>query len=337
MKNPASFPLHCALCLGVILAGCHPSRDGDHDHDHGFPSAPDSGRVPGGSVDQDGHPVLSLSEEARQSAGIEIRPAASAELPREVRGYARVLDPTPLIALAAERASARNALATSTREAERVRTLLQDGGNASERSLEQAESARRDAEIAVHAIELRLAAAWGSTLAETGDLTGLAEALAKGNELLVRLDLPAGDSVGQPEGGRFVTLDEAEATVAGRFLGPAPSMDPQTQGASFFFRIESNDAGLRPGQALTGWIREHGPLVTGVIVPGGAIVRARGGAWVYLREDESQFSRRTVQLGQPVDEGWLVTEGLKEGDLLVVAGAQMLFSEELKSGIQFGD
>ena len=46
------------------------------------------------------------------------------------------------------------------------------------------------------------------------------------------------------------------------------------------------------------------------------------------------FARREVVQARPVDAGWFVSEGFKPGEKIVVAGAQLLLSEELKSKFQ---
>ncbi len=42
------------------------------------------------------------------------------------------------------------------------------------------------------------------------------------------------------------------------------------------------------------------------------------------------IARKEIELERPLDGGWFVHEGLKPGDKVVTAGAQQLFSEEVK-------
>jgi len=56
-----------------------------------------------------------------------------------------------------------------------------------------------------------------------------------------------------------------------------------------------------------------------------------------LQTSETQFTRRDIRLDHPTGSGWLIPTGLTSADRLVITGAQMLFSEELKFRIQLGD
>ena len=88
---------------------------------------------------------------------------------------------------------------------------------------------------------------------------------------------------------------------------------------------------LRPGAVVTAWLGTLGPAENGVIVPRSAIVRHEGGAFVYVQSSDDAFERRRVELTRPTENGWFVDEPLRPGERAVVAGAQQLLSEELKS------
>jgi multidrug efflux pump subunit AcrA (membrane-fusion protein) len=55
---------------------------------------------------------------------------------------------------------------------------------------------------------------------------------------------------------------------------------------------------------------------------------------VWIRSADDQFTRREVEHARPVEGGWFVAEGFKPGEKIVVGGAQLLLSEELKSKFQ---
>jgi len=75
-------------------------------------------------------------------------------------------------------------------------------------------------------------------------------------------------------------------------------------------------------------------LLTGVVVPHAAVVYAEGKTWAYVQTGADTFMRREVHLDHLTQDGWLITSGLAVGERVVVTGAQMLLSEELKSQIQ---
>ena len=65
-----------------------------------------------------------------------------------------------------------------------------------------------------------------------------------------------------------------------------------------------------------------------------ALVRVASATWAYVQVDAEAFARRNVTPTYAVPEGWFVTAGFTPGEHVVVAGAQTLLSEELKSQIQ---
>jgi len=114
----------------------------------------------------------------------------------------------------------------------------------------------------------------------------------------------------------------------------APSVDPKTLGASILLRVPVEVPGWRPGVAVTAYLAAAGEAREGVEVPRAAVVRAMGGAWVYVESGADQFMRQGISTDQPTGKGWFVGEGLKAGERVVVTGAVLLLSEEMKSQIQ---
>jgi hypothetical protein len=72
----------------------------------------------------------------------------------------------------------------------------------------------------------------------------------------------------------------------------------------------------------------------GVIVPASAVVWHGGKAWAYVKEDADRFVRKPVSTSQEMGNGWFTAEGLEADDKVVVSGAQLLLSEELKFQIR---
>ena len=69
--------------------------------------------------------------------------------------------------------------------------------------------------------------------------------------------------------------------------------------------------------------------------PPSSIVREQGRAWVYLRVNETQFEREEVEPLSNSENGHWRLKGLRKKSPLpvVTKGAEILLSEELKSGI----
>ncbi len=225
----------------------------------------------------------------------------------------------------------------SSKEYQRLKTLFAQGQNASAKALESAQAAMQRDQIALQTAEAQLVTAWGKSIVEQPDLAAFVASLARLECVVVRLDLPAGDSVSEAPVGAQLVLPGTNAPLAARFLGRATTTDPQVQGAGFLFAATNATARLAPGLALTGLLQLPGAPLHGVVVPNAAIVRAAERAWVYVQTGDTTFERRELALDQPVAGGWFVTSGLAPADRLVVTGAQTLLSEERKTQIKIGD
>lgn len=288
------------------------------------------------SRDDKGNVVITMDDDTQGDNGINVAKVESAQWDRELKGYGRVLDPAPLAALLNELATDEAAYVASSNELARLKTLAAQG-NASERAMQTGEAAALHDRLAVQSAKDRLALAWGKTVAGRTASPAFLNSLVALKKMLVRIDLPGGEiPPAAPAGARIVSL--GGTTLEGKLLGPAPTVDPQTEGRGFFFLVETNMAGLAPGEAVTGFIKIEGQPLTGVIVPQAAVVRTEGSGWAYVLQGNGEdFVRVPVALDRPVDNGWFVTSGVTESNYVVVTGAQMLLSEELKGAAKPAD
>lgn len=284
-----------------------------------------------------GETVVTLNEESQKRLGLETAPLASAQLQPEVKGYGRVLDPTPLSTLAAELITARATAEASQKDRDRLKTLSVRQ-NASERALQAAEAAaQRDTALADSARQ-RLVAAWGQAIADHADLPDFVQSLSTGQNALVRLDLLAGELLkSNPQGARLFLLSDENNPVEAEFVSFMPTVDAQTQGQGFLYLVKSNQFRFTPGAAVLGRIRIAGEAQSGAVIPRSAVVRLNGKPWVYLQTDNETFARRAISENEPLGEGWFMAQGPRSGDRVVVRGAQMLLSEEQKYQIHMGD
>jgi hypothetical protein len=280
--------------------------------------------------------IVSLDEARQQQAGLIVEPVVAAQISPEVKGYGRVLDISPLAALAAELATAKAGREASQAELKRLETLAAQS-NASERALQAAAAAAIRDQAQSDAVEQRLVAGWGRALAGRGDLPTMIRSLAALESALVRVDLPAGETLkSPPPRARLVTL--ADVPVEAEFLGVAPAVDPQTQGQGLLFLVQPNSSMLAPGEAVTAYLPVPGEPLAGLVVPRSALIRHAGAVWVYVVSNGTNFSRRGISPAYPMKNGWFISGGVAAGDRIVVTGAQTVFSEELNSnGFRSGD
>ncbi len=279
--------------------------------------------------DEDGNAVVTMSDELQGDAGIVVANPEAAQIAPELKGYGRVLDPAPLAALLTELASDRAVASASSNELARLKTLAEQG-NASPRALQTAEAAALRDGLAIQSVQERLASSWGKAVMEQKDLPGFVQSLLAQEAVLVRVDLAAGENLpALPVGARVETL--SGNSVAADFLGAATGVDLLTQGRGFVFLARPGATPLTAGEAVVGYLKLPGEAVAGAIIPRAAVVRTEGKGWAYvLSETGGAFTRREIALDHPTETGWFITNGITAGQHVVVTGAQMLLSVELK-------
>jgi hypothetical protein len=317
--------------LSVLLADC--SRSVDKSAHESAGPAKEAGEPPQAGS----RGLVKLDTRVQHRLHLKVEPLTAITTSAELKGYGRVLDPTPLASLVTELASAQAAATASGKEFARLQSLQEDN-NASIRALQAAEAAATRDRLLVQSARDRLALAWGQTVSQRTDLPALVRALTTQERLIVRIDLPAGERITGPAStARLVGLADETHSTAAEYLSPAPATDPQMQGEGLLYLTRDNSLHLAADAAVTGYLALSGQTLHGVLLPRSAVLRHAGETWVYLQIDETQFRRVPVALTHPAEGGWLISQGLKSGDRAVTDGAQVLLSEELKSQLSLGD
>ena len=262
-----------------------------------------------------------------------------------------------LAAAQADAEASRASLAAAQSALTRTRTLNADNKNVSDRALQEAEARVaseqakvKGAEQSVRVLSTQNAApaplevARGGIVAEVlahpGESVESGQTIlriTKYDKLLVRVDVPAGQSIAPGlTTATIVPLGSEANPLTGERVGFAGAIDPKTQGQPFVFRVTNPANTLRPGLSVTAYLETPGPARTGAIVPRAAVIWQSGKSWVYVKTEKEKFARREVVLEDPASAGWF-TRSLKPGDKVVTTGAQMLLSEEFKSQIRVED
>lgn len=130
-----------------------------------------------------------------------------------------------------------------------------------------------------------------------------------------------------PDGGRFVVqvemVDGSLFPYTGAITFADPSYNPST--GTFLLRATvNNPAGvLRPNQyvrvRLTGAIRPNA-----IVVPQRAVQQSAKGHFVWVVNQNNQAELRPIVVGEWKGDGWLISEGLANGDKVVVDGGLRL-------------
>ena len=113
-----------------------------------------------------------------------------------------------------------------------------------------------------------------------------------------------------------------------------PGLSSAARGPTLLFRVQTKGLSVRPGAAVVAHLPAPGGVRTGVMIPRSAVVRLVGKPWVYVQTDAESFLRRELSGAEPLDGTWFAPAGFQPGERVVVDGAQVLLSEELKAQIE---
>lgn len=287
----------------------------------------------------DGEAVIKLDAESGQRVTIVVMPLVAATHAPEVKAFGSVLDPGPLLALNGELVAAEVALTNSTAQYERTKALFDEDENTSRRALDAAEAQRRTDAARLLNARQRWTLATGDAAANMNstEREQFVTKLVNRELALLRVEIPPGESLVSPTGGRAALQDEEDRSFTVPSIYPAPAVDEKTRGQAFLLAVEQPGPRMRPGAAVTAFLRLPGDEASGVILPSRAVVRAAGLAWAYVQTAQNEFTRREVSTGAPMPDGWFVPQNFKPGESVVVTGAQTLLSEEFKSQISVGE
>lgn len=295
-----------------------------------------------------GESIVSLSVRTQTQSGILSAPLLAASHHADTSGFATVLSMDGLIELrtrylaATSEANVIRATITNDKtELDRLTALNKDDHNISDRAVAAALSIVKSNQAKIEAAEATASSLrdtmrqqWGETLADwatSGNQTF--SHLLNHDEVLLQISLPSERSISDFQSSIAVSqLGGKAKPTSAYFVSNAPTTDTAMQGKTYFYRAKAEN--LRSGMRLRTELNLNGKANTGIIVPNSAVVWYSGQAWVYLKVREDQFVRRPVNTDTEVDGGWFNQSSLQPGNEVVIAGAQLLLSEELEFQIK---
>jgi hypothetical protein len=260
--------------------------------------------------------------------GVETAVLESRTVRLSITAIVRSIDPLPLAALNSDLAAATAAAAASDSELRRVAGLAAQDRSASQQALEAARARAAADRAAVTLLQRRLELEWGTAFAAQDDQARdrLVRDVSSGTAALLRADaLERSEGV---EGRVTVEIADGVEIATSELLGLSGSADPRMQTIGLFCVVRGDGARmLRPGRVLGGRI-ETGEPATGVVLPRSALIRTEGSVWAYVRTGAQDFMRREIAGGQPVVDGWFVTDGFDPGTEIVANGAGSMIAIE---------
>ena len=271
---------------------------------------------------------VELEAEQRESLGIRTEPARAIDAPRSWPASAQVLDSAPLVTALGELRSAETAAAASRAEAARSEQLYREETNIARKTLDAARAQAIADEARLNTARATLLGTWGRAIAlmPAAQRAKLIDDLLNSRASLVRaeqlLPLPADASVGTVH---VATLDSRGEWNA-EWLGTLPQTTNPTLAGTSLLKVP---AGLPVGQLLEVTLTEKRASVHGTSVPASAVVRYRGGEWVYEERPQNHFVRREVRAGARVQGRALLAGDSKTPPNVVTVGARSLLGAEL--------
>lgn len=281
-----------------------------------------------------------LTPASVSASGIQLATLAAATRTAQVQGVATVLDPQPLLALAAQLQSVQARLraadiaaAAADAQAKRSQALYRQGENASLRDMQSAQAAAAAARAQRTVARAEAAAArsgarpqWGAVLARMASSgpQALSE-FADGRASLLEVALPNGTPA---PAGHTIRISNADGvSLQAILLGPSPRADAVVQGPTFFYRTTA--PGLRSGQRMDATVPLGAASHQGVDVPAAAVIWYAGLPWAYVETGSGHFQRRPLQQQRDA-QGWFQAGGFHAGDKVVVRGGELLLSQEMQ-------
>ncbi len=108
-----------------------------------------------------------------------------------------------------------------------------------------------------------------------------------------------------------------------------PVLDPKTRTVTVRLQVDNEDGLLLPGSFVRGNVIGNLEDTPPLIIPRTAVLMTgrRAVVFVQVPADKPTFESRVVVLGERADDMYVVSEGLEEGELVVVQGAFKIDSE----------
>ena len=325
-RLPAVF-LWCAL---VAISACHkaaPEKAGP-----GAEEKSSGAANAGDSKDKEAGGGVSLSPEQIEKIGVQTDAAKAVDYAEETAGYGTVMPHESIAQAVAELATAQAAEKQSRSALARTQRL---SGTAGAMSADVEETNARQVAVDSAALNLakqRLSATFGQKPPwSNGGNPALLQGLADGSTQLIRVTFPLGSVPGEVP--KTFSASRLGSGSGGKrwklsLIWSAPA-DATVPGRSFFSILRAGELG--EGERIIAWA-PIGALQPGVLIPAEAAVISEGKYWCYVEEKPGTFVRTEIDSGKPFENGYVVSQGVKAGDKVVVRGAAQLLAQESTSG-----
>ena len=296
-----------------------------------------------------GRAAVRLTPQSQAAAGIAVQTLAAMQRQAAFEAYGIVANLQSLaegrgryLAAIAEAKATRAMLAAAESDYRRMEKLFRDDRNVSEQAMQAAQARFRSeqtrqaaADQAAASVRDAIRGAWGESVTrwavnpDSQTMRQLIDHTAFLVQVVLPQDLPRAAVRGSIKVAPAMAREHARPAS---FVAASPQLDPAFPGETYFYLVQGG--GFRTGMRVVARISMAGAPVSGVLVPTAAVIWHAGKAWAYVKDAEDSFARFEVSTADELDGGWFNASGFDAGDEVVVSGAQLLLSEELKYQIR---
>jgi hypothetical protein len=296
---------------------------------------------------------ITLSSEIQSNSGIKTLPIQKTIYKKNLTNYATVLNIDLLIEQKNRFNEIKNQINLLTNEFdrdkknyERFKLLNDDNKIISDKALQEAKVSFENTRIKLYAsqelvsgIKQNIRAQWGETILsmiDQGLKKELFEFLLQDKARIVKVTLPENADNEPPRSISLALIDSLNEKFLANYLAESPTLDKSIKGKTYFYIVYSNKLRI-DSKVIANLIQDNLSSELGkyLAIPKEAVVWNAGQAWVYIKTGENKFLRKMIETDNEDSNGWIVKEDyIKENDLIVINGAQLLLSEEFKYQIK---
>lgn len=296
---------------------------------------------------------ITLSAEIQSNSGIKTSPIQSSVYKKNLTNYATVLNIDFLIEQKNRFNEIKNQISLLTNELdrdkknyERFKLLNDDNKNVSDKALQEVKVNYENTRIKLNAtqelvsgIKQNIRAQWGETILsmiDQGLKKELFEFLLQGKARIVKVTLSENTDNEPPKNISLALIDNLSEKFLANYLAESPTLDKSLKGKTYFYIVYSNKLRI-DSKVIASLVQENisSESEKYLAIPKEAVVWNAGQAWIYIKTGENKFLRKVIQTDNESPNGWIIKEEhIKENDLIVINGAQLLLSEEFKYQIK---
>jgi hypothetical protein len=296
---------------------------------------------------------ITLSPEMQSNSGIKVLPVQTSIFKKNLTNYATVLNIDLLIEQKNRFNEIKNQISLLTNEFdrdkknyERFKLLNDDNKNVSDKALQEVKVNFENTRIKLQAtqelvsgIKQNIRAQWGETILsmiDQGLKRELFEFLLQNKARIVKVTLSENTDNMPPQIISLALIDNLNEKFLANYLAESPTLDKSIKGKTYFYIVYSNKLRI-DSKVIASIVQDNlSPESEKYLaIPKEAVVWNSGQAWVYIKTGENKFFRKVIETDTESSNGWIIKEGnIKENDLIIINGAQLLLSEEFKYQIK---